>query len=191
MKLFTKQKEKKFLSMLLDDPYKFLGVKIDPLKIKKELDHFLFLSDFNAVSTLLKLHEALKTRGKKGLDVETKKKIKEAKKKWALAVIENHDVRSINALNKISKKVWGSRISDVEYGELRAKITEVNQPIPFLPKEEVPTCVSIGEVTITVPKGCRVNISNVELGEFKIQGGGSVSIGRVTKSNFEDIVIQG
>tara|TARA_B100000073_G_scaffold347518_1_gene362131 strand:- start:1646 stop:2221 length:576 start_codon:yes stop_codon:yes gene_type:complete len=191
MKLFTKQKEKKFLSMLLDDPYKFLGIKIDPLKIRKNLDHFLFLSEFDAVNTLFKLHEALKTRGKKGLDVETKKKIKEAKKKWALAVIENHDVRSINALNKISKKVWGSRISDVEYGELRAKITEVNQPIPFLPKEEVPTCVSIGEVTITVPKGCRVNISNVELGEFKIQGGGSVSIGRVTKSNFEDIVIQG
>ena len=122
--------------MLLDDPYRFLGIKIDPLKIRKELDHFLFLSDFNAVSTLLKLHEALKTRGKKGLDVETKKKIKEAKKKWALAVIENHDVRSINALNKISKKVWGSRISD-ECGELRAKITEVNQPTHFPYKKKL------------------------------------------------------
>ena len=178
--------------MLLDNPYKFLGTKIDPLKIKKELDPFLFLSDFDAVSTLLKLHKALRTRGKKGLDMETKKNIKEAKKKWALAVIENHDVSTINALNKISKKVWGSRISDSEYEELRAKITEVTQPIPFLPKEEeAPTCVSIGEVSITVPKGCKVNISNVELGEFKIQGGGSVSIGRVTKSNFEDIVIQG
>ena len=59
--------------------------------------------------------------------------------------------------------------------------------------EEAPTqtCVSIGGFRIVVPKGSEVVISKVELGDFRVEGGGSVKIGRVTKSNFEDIVIQG
>tara|TARA_B100000424_G_C22933280_1_gene496502 strand:- start:588 stop:1133 length:546 start_codon:yes stop_codon:yes gene_type:complete len=181
--------------MILANPYKYLGVKVDPDTIKKDLGAYLH-SEFDVEATLSKLRKALSTRGKKGIDAETKRSIKEAKKKWALSVIENHKVVSINALNTISKRVWGSRISDNENGELRNKIAEYNQPIPFgLPVseevEEALTCVSIGEVTITVPKGSKISISSVDLAEFKVKGSGSISIGRVTSTNFQDLVIQG
>jgi GTP:adenosylcobinamide-phosphate guanylyltransferase len=123
----------------------------------------------------------------------------------------------MGALNNISKKVWGSRISDCYVEDLKERI-ESNQKDLFesvmadhsdkdnnfvddvlegieeaYTPDEAPTqtCVSIGDFRIVVPKGSEIVISKVELGDFRVEGGGSVKIGRVTKSNFEDIVIQG
>jgi len=217
MKLFDKRQEVKFIRMLLMNPYKYLGNHADPQRVSEKFGIYLN-ADFDYEEAISKLQNAMKSRGK-GLERDLVKKIQEAKNRWANALLDDIGVNisTMGALNGISKRVWGSRISDCYVEDLKKRI-QSNQKDLFesvmadhsdednnfvddvlegieeaYTPEEAPTqtCVSIGDFRIVVPKGSEVVISKVELGDFRVEGGGSVKIGRVTKSNFEDIVIQG
>jgi hypothetical protein len=212
MKLFDKRQEVKFIRMLLNNPYSYLGAHADPKRVGEKFGIYLN-ADFDYEEAISKLQNAMKSRGK-GLERDLVKRIQEAKNKWANDLLDDIGVNisTMGALNSISKKVWGSRISDCYVEGLKERI-QSNQKDLFesvvadhsegdfvddlleesCTPEEAPTqtCVSIGDFRIVVPKGSEVIISKVELGDFRVEGGGSVKIGRVTKSNFEDIVIQG
>lgn len=224
MKLFDKRQEVKFIRMLLMNPYKYLGNHADPQRVSEKFGIYLN-GDFDYDEAISKLQNAMKSRGK-GLERDLVKKIQEAKNKWANDLLDDIgiNISTMGALNSISKKVWGSRISDCYVEDLKERIQSnqkdlfesvmadhsdeefdnsfVNDLLEgiekvYTPEDSTPvetptqTCVSIGDFRIVVPKGSEVVISKVELGDFRVEGGGSVKIGRVTKSNFEDIVIQG
>ena len=213
MKLFDGRQEVKFIRMLLNNPYKYLGTTADPKLVSEKFGIYLN-SDFDFEGVISKLQNAMKSRGR-GIDRELMKQIQSAKYKWANDLLDDvgSQISTMGSLNTICRKVWGSRISDIYVSQLKDKINlnlqiktklesyqdDLFSRLEEAPTEEAPTeeeppsqtCVSIGEVTISVPKGSVVSISKMELGDFKVIGGGSIKIGRVTKSNFEDIVIQG